>query len=91
MHRPYTPEQSRVCDYLREITHDQVGCGDDPIGFLIASHQMLRQQRQDLQAVAATARECLHDDRHAGGDVTFKMGGHRRIRLANALKALDAP
>lgn len=55
--KPYTPEQTRVCDYLREITKDQIGCGDDPIGFLIASHRALR----------------------------------RRINLADALKALDAP
>lgn len=40
----YTVEQRRVCDYLIKITHGMVGCGDDPVGFLIASHAALRRQ-----------------------------------------------
>lgn len=44
-----------------------------------------------LQAVAAAARECISDTRGVGtkGDVSFVMGGHRRIRLADALKNLS--
>lgn len=34
----YSPEEKRVCEYLQRITNNQIGCGDDPIGFLIASH-----------------------------------------------------
>lgn len=41
--RPYTPDEERVCDYLQRITASMVGCGDDPIGFLIASHAALVQ------------------------------------------------
>jgi hypothetical protein len=36
--RPYSPEEDRVCDYLQRIL-PEIGCGDDPIGFLIASHE----------------------------------------------------
>ena len=43
---PYTPEEQRVCDYLQEITDGSVGCGDDPIGFLIASHSMMVLERK---------------------------------------------
>lgn len=39
--RPYSAEERRVCDYLQEITKGAAGCGDDPVGFLIASHRVI--------------------------------------------------
>ena len=39
--QPYSLDEQRVCAYLQQITKGQIGCGDDPIGFLIASHQWL--------------------------------------------------
>lgn len=39
---PYTEDERRVCDYLIALAPD-AGCGDDPIGFLIASHNALNQ------------------------------------------------
>lgn len=36
---PYRFDEQRVCDYLTKIA--DVGCGEDPIGFLIASHGAL--------------------------------------------------
>jgi hypothetical protein len=44
--RPYSVDERRVVDYLWERTNGQVGGGDDPIGFLIASHRLA----QDLYA-----------------------------------------
>ena len=38
---PYSKDEQRVVDYLAEIIPD-VGAGDDPILFLIASHASLR-------------------------------------------------
>lgn len=38
---PYSAAEKRVCEYLQQITQGAVGCGDDPVGFLIASHQAL--------------------------------------------------
>ncbi len=38
----YDHQEQRVCDYLQTLMPD-IGCGDDPIGFLIASHAMLTQ------------------------------------------------
>jgi hypothetical protein len=46
--------------------------------------------KEKLNTVVLAAEACIHDDRHCGGEVTFVMGGHRRIRLADALKALKA-
>lgn len=38
----YTADQQRVCDYIQKISDNQVGCSDDPIGFLLSSHALLR-------------------------------------------------
>jgi hypothetical protein len=51
----------------------------------------LLRNNAELRAVAVLAADCIHDDRHVGGEVSFKMGGHRRIRLADALKKVVAP
>lgn len=37
--KPYSVDEQRVCDYLTRIA--DAGCGEDPIGFLIASHGAL--------------------------------------------------
>jgi hypothetical protein len=39
--RPYNPDELRVVEYL-EMISDGIGPGFDPIGFLIASHAMMR-------------------------------------------------
>lgn len=41
---PYRADEMRVVEYLIEITPD-IGAGDDPIGFLIASHSAMRTGR----------------------------------------------
>ena len=43
---PYTKCEQRVADWLVKKTG--AGGGDDPIGFLIASHEMLATQRNRL-------------------------------------------
>ena len=40
----YTPDQERVVEYILELTNDEIGAGDDPIGFILASHAHLREQ-----------------------------------------------
>lgn len=37
---PYSRDEARVCEYLAGIAPD-LGCGFDPVGFLIASHATL--------------------------------------------------
>lgn len=41
----YTPEQEKVAKYLNDLTG--IGGGEDPIGFLIASHRALVDRNQD--------------------------------------------
>lgn len=43
--QPYTVDEMRVCRFLQKMAPD-VGCGDDPIGFLIASYGMLIAERR---------------------------------------------
>jgi hypothetical protein len=57
--RPYTPEEKRVSDYIQEITGGLVGSGDDPIGFLLASHAQLRFDHDDLKRQLEDARREL--------------------------------
>jgi hypothetical protein len=38
---PYSADEKKVAEYLWELTDGTVGGGDDPIGFLIASHNIL--------------------------------------------------
>lgn len=45
---PYDAHEQRVCDYLQKIVPD-IGCGNDPIGFLLASHGALSRDLQDLR------------------------------------------
>lgn len=63
--RWYSLDEKRVCNYLQKITDGQVGCGPDPVGFLIASHEMFRHERDDARALAAELEErvaWLRDD-----------------------------
>lgn len=43
----YTAEQARVAKYLNEIAPG-IGAGEDPVGFLIASHGALRRRATEL-------------------------------------------
>lgn len=71
---------------------DEGVCGDmkplllQTAADIIASRNLGRIAK--LEAIAAAAADLIHDDREWGEEVVVKMGGHRRIKLADALKAL---
>ncbi len=50
---PYSVEEQRVCDYLQRILNGVIGCGNDPIGFLIASHEAMSIDRSAQPAPQA--------------------------------------
>lgn len=52
-HKPYTEDERRVCDFLQQLTPD-IGCGDDPIGFLLASYAYRNHQYQVVVAANQT-------------------------------------
>lgn len=60
----YSPEEQRVSDYIQEITKGMIGSGDDPIGFLIASHRMLSE--------ISKADQMLYDSLNEVGSVPPK-------------------
>ena len=41
---PYTKDEQRVADWLVARSGNTVGAGDDPIGFLLASYEMMHQE-----------------------------------------------
>lgn len=41
---PYTKEEARVAEYICEYG---IGGGDDPIGWLIASHRLIAAERRE--------------------------------------------
>lgn len=54
---PYSPDEQRVAEWLVKLTG--VGAGDDPIGFLMASHDAFRRQRDGLRVVLDQLRAIL--------------------------------
>ena len=42
---PYSEDELKVIAYLQEIA-PEVGAGDDPIGFLIASHRTISRENK---------------------------------------------
>ena len=43
-------KENEVCDYIvNDCCDGQIGCGDDPIGFLIASHRALRMKIEEMK------------------------------------------
>ena len=63
--KPYSPEEAKVANYLTELTG--IGGGDDPVGFLIASHFDLARQRALLKAKYP---EIFHEIAFEGTDDT---------------------
>jgi hypothetical protein len=56
--KPYTADERKVVDYLTRLTPD-IGAGDDPITFLIASHVALRADLAEAEAQIETLERQL--------------------------------
>jgi len=59
--RPYDASELKVVSYLREIVPD-IGAGDDPVAFLIASHAALRHDLTQLRI------KCPHESTRGNVD-----------------------
>jgi hypothetical protein len=42
---PYSPDEKRVADWLFARTKGMVGTGDDPIGFVLASYELVHAEK----------------------------------------------
>lgn len=58
---PYSPDELRVVEYLNRITNNEIGAGDDPIKFLIASHSALRIDLDATQRTLEGIRKSRHE------------------------------
>jgi hypothetical protein len=57
---PYSEEERRVADYLVKLTSGQVGAGDDPIGFLMASHGFIIEQRRQQSVTIRALKDTIN-------------------------------
>ncbi len=55
---PYSLEEGRVCDYFQKLTPD-IGCGDDPIGFLIAAHAAVQLSAEEKNKIIDNLTKAL--------------------------------
>jgi hypothetical protein len=56
---------SQVSNYLWDLMDGQVGVGDDPVGFLIASHAAIVQDNKELRAKLEPAQNALKEITHS--------------------------
>ncbi|MFL5253805.1 MAG: hypothetical protein ACJ8AI_13070 [Rhodopila sp.] len=56
---PYTSDEERVATWLRSRT-PEIGAGDDPIGFVLASYELVVSQRNELAAQVTAIRKILN-------------------------------
>lgn len=45
---PYSADERRVADFIVKMSKENVGGGDDPIGFLMTSYAWLIEERKAL-------------------------------------------
>ena len=79
--KPYTADETRVCEYLRKIKGDQVRCGDDPIGYLMASRSAQVRHLAAERAEVERLEKLTQDVRV--GSVIFRKG----VSVSTVLKA----
>lgn len=70
----YSPEAERACAYLQEVTGGEIGCGEDPVGFLIASHRSLRAGQQACPPSLSFPRELTPELLDVLGLPNFQTG-----------------
>lgn len=59
---PYSPDEERVAAWLRNRIPD-VGTGDDPIGFVLASYELLHMEKVRLEGILLKLKKVLGIDR----------------------------
>jgi GTP-dependent phosphoenolpyruvate carboxykinase len=60
---PYSADEQRVAAWLVNRMNNQVGAGDDPIGFVLASYELIQAQLQHTQALVAHCEQFIQDQR----------------------------
>ena len=58
---PYSDDEKRIVNWIMQKTKGNVGGGDDPIGFIMASHDMINAERIQLREAVVDLREMISD------------------------------
>lgn len=58
---PYTPDEQRVAAWLVTRMNDQVGAGDDPIGFLLASYEQIHAELTQARKLVEHCEQFIQD------------------------------
>ena len=58
---PYSADEQRVADWLLARTNNQVGAGDDPIGCVLASYELIHAQLKQAQDLIAHCERFVRD------------------------------
>ena len=59
----YSSDEERVAAWLVTRMNDQVGAGDDPIGFLLASYEQIHNQLAQAQQLHKVCEKFIEDQR----------------------------
>jgi len=74
---PYSPDETRVAKFFYDLG---VGGGDDPIGSIIASHQVLAEERRQLKDLLRRIELIV------GREWLFTGAHPHRVRLLEDIK-----
>lgn len=70
---PYSPDEQRVADWLVARTQGQVGAGDDPIGFVLASYEMMHDQLKQAEALVDHCKTFIQEQQIYCSESVYQM------------------
>lgn len=79
---PYSPDEERVAKWLSDKTG--IGGGDDPIGFLMASHEYVVEQRDQFAEQAA-----LRDERDVDMQIIMNINNKLKAEVERLRQELS--
>jgi hypothetical protein len=83
---PYSPDEERVAKWIMDKT--DIGGGDDPIGFLMASHEYAIHQRNELQKQNAKFRKVANELDGLGAIIEDSVRRSCKERLPEIIQIL---
>lgn len=83
----HVSDRQRVVDWLAEHASD-VGAGDDPIGFILASYDLKIAEMNQMQATVASLEAIVNQSRKTCGRGNCNcVGSHKVKQLVNEYDA----
>lgn len=70
---PYTQDEQRVADWLVSRLNNQMGAGDDPIGFVLASYEMIHSELQKAKTLVAHCEQFIQDQEIHCAETVYQM------------------